>query len=196
MKMLDLVPQVYFDLIARVAPGGLFLLLLPVVRSREAVATKVSSSLAAWSLDGAVAWVVFAVAAWTVGHLMSPVTWAFERIADALNRPVCKECPELFAKRSFVRTESSAAGGRLTKMRAEYHMLLSSTVALLLLAWLTASPATGTLRLWLAVAAVVTLGGAAARYHEYKTGIETQYVQLGGSATCTHGSPDDSSGPT
>ena len=84
MESLKIIPEIFFDLIARVVPGGVGLvayLLLSGKSWQFCLDTSLGSSLAG-SLSVAI--LIFLVAAYLVGQLLSPAAKLVQRIGEDL----------------------------------------------------------------------------------------------------------------
>ena len=95
MESLKIIPEIFFDLVARVVPGGIGLLaylLLSGKSWQSCLDTTLGSSLAG---SPSVAILLFLVAAYVVGQLLSPAAKLVQRIGEDLPHQIGEKFPKL-----------------------------------------------------------------------------------------------------
>lgn len=133
MESLKIIPEIFFDLIARVVPGGVGLvayLLLSGKSWQSCLDTSLGSSLAG-SLSVAI--LIFLVAAYLVGQLLSPAAKLVQRIGEDLPNWIREKVPKA-EDYDWLRLHYPAAGDQCAKIRAEFTMHNGLAVVLLLTA--------------------------------------------------------------
>lgn len=142
------IPQVFFDLIARVIPGSVGLLLLAVSFLGLSEAVSLVSTLLPKDLGFPTALIilvgmtgasyVYAVTAWGLWYGLIDVLQKSGRIdkrrdTETLVLVLGQKFPDLYEK---IKTNNPVAGNRLTKLKAEIHMtgtpIISSVAALII----------------------------------------------------------------
>ena len=115
MDALKFLPQAFFDVIGRIIPGFIALLLLSWCAPSawqsvtEALARLTgTSTLPVWLLLGI---------SYVVGHLLSPATKQIQRMGERFPKKLDKPNSE---KYDWLRVNSTEAGGHCAKLRAEF----------------------------------------------------------------------------
>ena len=95
MESLKIIPEIFFDLIARVVPGGVGLVayLLLSRQSWQSWLNATLGPLPAGSLSVAI--LIFLVAAYLVGQLLSPAAKLVQRIGEDLPNQIGEKFPKL-----------------------------------------------------------------------------------------------------
>jgi hypothetical protein len=125
MDALKIVPQVFFDLIARVVPGltAIVLLLSIVDCTRAALTIFLFKILTGTPFDneypsGLVA-ISALITAYIVGHLISPFTKLVEDLGRKIPKKIEKASSENY---NWLRLHEAEAGALCAKVRAEFMM--------------------------------------------------------------------------
>jgi len=130
MDVLKLVPQVFFDLIARMIPGGALLLGLEVGSgNRDLVSSLLALAAPNAELQkSAIVWlVVMGSTVYALGHLMAPIVRLLEKRHETI--------PEhIWEHYDWLRLHRPEAGALVARIRAEYTMYGGFSVAFLLTA--------------------------------------------------------------
>jgi hypothetical protein len=162
MESLKIIPEIFFDLIARVVPGGVGLVAY-LLLSGQSWQSWLNATLGP-SLAGSlsVAILIFLVAAYLVGQLLSPAAKLVQRIGEDLPNQIGKKFPKLadrikkkypdkenysdFAKLvmcpppkakdyDWLRLHCPGVGDQCAKIRAEFTMHNGLAVVLFLTAF-------------------------------------------------------------
>jgi hypothetical protein len=147
MNISVVIPQLFYDAIARVIPGAVALVLAEVYGSIFLISAE--SKLGQYSLIEALGrGVELAIIAYVIGWILSGLTWPTFHPSDKANAPPSQESGksdngELSSRNKYqwIRLAHPEAGYRIVKLRAEAKMLesirsafvLSSIVAIILL---------------------------------------------------------------
>ena len=135
MKVAVTIPQIFYDLIARVVPGFLFLLALNFQLS----ATGVEVIQLPTSSSNSIALVLYALVYGILSYLMGWVLLAFtfgslrDRIKEKLKSELNLEEDSISISEMYqrVRIKDEAVGFRIVKLRAEARMLETSRTGML-----------------------------------------------------------------
>jgi hypothetical protein len=127
MEILKLIPQIFFDLIARVVPGAagvVAYLLLSGTTWESLLSGVMGKSLATDSLVFSI--LIFLAAAYVVGQLISPAAKIVQRIGEYF-----KPKPKEAGAYDWLRLHHPDAGALSAKIRAEFTMHNGLAVVLL-----------------------------------------------------------------
>ena len=128
MKISVTIPQIFYDLIARVVPGFLFLLMLNFELSGtgiEVIQLAASSNNSMALLLNAL---VYAVLSYLMGWILLAFTfWSVgNRIRDEHESRLSENSPSMWKMYHSLRIKDEAVGFRIVKLRAEARMLETS----------------------------------------------------------------------
>jgi len=186
MEALKVVPEIFFDAIGRVVPGSAFIVLC-LTLSDEAASCWQSFFHVVLASGGepssAFVAISLAVAAYTVGHVMSPLTKLMQRIGEAY--PTKLKKADSF-KYEWLRTHKGDVGAHCAKLRAEFTMYngLAAT-SLVFSVWMFVTQATLSQRQSIIVVILVVLGvfmlsrGRAGK-ETFRVSIDNFYEAAGG----------------
>src|SRR5437867_5916606 len=149
MDVLKLVPQVFFDLIARAVPGAFLLICLQASANKRMMPTLLALAAPNAKLqESALVWaIVVGSAVFATGHMMAPAVRFLESppvatSVDIWARMVNKLLPfrtrhqrlpkERWEQYDWLRLERPETGALVVRIRAEYTMYGGFAVALLL----------------------------------------------------------------
>lgn len=137
MNILSTIPQLFYDLIARVFSGFLFLFMMRISLSgNEFPFKEVELTASTTSLS----WFGYLILCYYVGWFLRGISFrGYKYMIDLLSKESSdrREEPSLYTKYHMVRLKNEAVGARLVKFRAEVRMLEASWngMLLLLLIW-------------------------------------------------------------
>jgi hypothetical protein len=169
MDALKLIPQVFFDAIARVVPGGTALALLftcvPWVATAWQKLLHVSQGMVK-EPSTVFSSLSILVCAYAIGHVVSPMTKGIQRVGEwLLPRTEPKDGKSRSEKYDWLRVYAPDAGAHCAKLRAEFTMY-NSLAAVFLLAFFISACLTAPASLGAQFAFVLLSVGMAYRGYE------------------------------
>ena len=153
-KAITWVPQVFYDMIARIVPGIVVLLVTFAILLADKKTTEIAEKLSPFSVSWAgttIIILVFISLAYTVGVLLAGLVYSlFATICKILGQAnfdfetcICDEDEVICKKYDFIKRKHPQAGERITKLKAEIHMSYILSVGFFILgvvAWMMKSP--------------------------------------------------------
>ena len=134
------IPQIFYDLIARIVPGSLFLIAL----TYELSGTGITSPLLTNLSSDVLLIILFVLACGIMSYLMGWVLHAFSFLSAEADIKKAHESNLASQKIRFslremyimIRMKNEAAGFRILKLRAEARMLQSSRTGMFYISWI------------------------------------------------------------
>ena len=136
MDALKFVPQLFFDLIARIVPGGVAVLLCTYFydskyETWKSVVGGMRAAVGAEIVGSGLVFVVLTFLCYVIGHLISPLTKLIQHYNERI--PSVLEKSDSY-KYEWLRVHESEAGGHCAKLRAEFTMYNSLSAVFLVFA--------------------------------------------------------------